>query len=263
MTDEKFRAIATRNLEPAPRAQVMSYALIIPALNEAESIGRVLAQLPRARLQEIIVVDNGSQDNTAAVARDAGARVVLETRRGYGRACQTGISALDAGVNAVVFMDADLSDDPADIDRLLCVFEAGNFDLVLGSRSLGCAERGSLTAVQRFGNWLTTKLIACLWGVRFTDLGPLRVIRRDALERIALQDEGFGWNVEMQSKAAMLRLKTGEIPVNYRRRKFGRSKISGTLAGSAQAGFKILATVGRCWLSGWLRNPNRMLKGSS
>src|SRR5579875_97164 len=244
MAHEEFQ------LKPASRPQcdaiseppAARYALIIPALNEAESIGRLLAQAPRARFEEIIVVDNGSLDATASVARAAGARVVQEPQRGYGRACQAGIAAIDARANAVVFMDADLSDDPADLNRLLDFYETGDWDLVVGSRTLGCAERGSLTPVQRFGNWLTTRLIAWIWGVRYSDLGPLRVVRRDALERMALRDLDFGWNVEMQSKAAMLGLKAAEIPVNYRRRQSGKSKISGIFKGSVQAGFKILVT---------------------
>jgi len=252
MANESFELNTARGSrhDSASKPEAMRYALIIPALNEAESIGRLLTQTPRARIEKIIVVDNGSLDATAAVAHTVGASVVQEPRRGYGRACQAGIAALDAHTNAVVFMDADLSDDPADLNRLLDFYEAGDWDLVAGSRVLGCAEPGSLTPVQRFGNWLTTQLIAWLWGVRYSDLGPLRVIRRDALERLALRDPDFGWNVEMQSKAAMLGLKVGEISVNYRRRRSGKSKISGTLKGSVQAGVKILVTVGRCWFSG-------------
>ena len=255
MTNEESQPIPTCSSQQGldMKLQTARYALIIPALNEVESIGRLLTQAPRARFEEIIVVDNGSRDATATVARAAGARVIQEPRRGYGRACQAGISALDAISNTVVFMDADLSDDPADLGRMLDFFEAGAWDFVIGSRVLGRAEPGSLTPVQRFGNWLTTKLIAWIWGVRYSDLGPMRLIRRDALERMALRDPDFGWNVEMQSKAAMLGLKVGEIPVNYRRRRFGKSKISGTISGSVQAGVKILITVGRCWFSG--RSP--------
>ncbi|HEX5482538.1 MAG TPA: glycosyltransferase family 2 protein [Terriglobia bacterium] len=226
------------------------YALIIPALNEAESIKQALMQIPRLRFEDVLVVDNGSQDSTAQRAEDAGARVIHEPRRGYGRACQAGIRALSPGPNAIVFMDADLSDDPADLSRLLDFFEAGAWDLVIGSRVLGCAEPGSLTPLQRFGNWLTTKLIQHLWGVRFTDLGPLRAARREALGRMALRDPDFGWNVEMQAKAAMLGMRVAEIPVNYRPRRFGKSKISGTLKGSLRAGIKIIYTIGRCWASG-------------
>lgn len=222
----------------------------MPALNEAESITQALSQLPRERLEEILVVDNGSQDATAQRAEAGGARVIREPRRGYGRACQTGIHTLSPHTDAVIFMDADLSDDPADLTRLLDFFEAGTWDMVIGSRVLGNAEQGSLTPLQRFGNRLTTKLIQWLWGVRYTDLGPLRVLRRDALDRLALRDNDFGWNVEMQAAAAMLRMRVAEIPVNYRQRRFGRSKISGTLKGSVKAGMKIIYTIGRCWVSG-------------
>jgi hypothetical protein len=144
-------------------------------------------------------------------------------------------------------MDADLSDDPADIESLLTAFSAGGWDLVVGSRVLGRAEPGALTAVQRFGNWLTTLLIRWLWGARFTDLGPMRIVRRSALLRLDLRDPDYGWNVEMQARAAGVGLAVTEIPVNYRRRRFGRSKISGTVLGSARAGCKILWTIYRCW----------------
>ena len=223
------------------------FALIIPALNEAESIGQQLGHLPRDLFRQIIVVDNGSVDATAQVARAAGAQVVHEPRRGYGQACQAGLAHLSVEITAVVFMDADLSDDPADLERLTRVFAEGGWDLVVGSRVWGRAEPGSLTPVQRFGNWLTTWLIRWIWHVSFTDLGPLRVIRRDALRRLNLYDRDFGWNVEMQAKAACLRLRATEIPVHYRRRAYGRSKISGTLAGSLCAGVKILWTIYRCW----------------
>lgn len=223
------------------------FALIIPALNEADSIGRQLSQLPGSLFAQIIVVDNGSVDATADVARAAGAQVVHEPRRGYGQACQTGLMHLRPEITAVIFMDADLSDDPADVGRLARTLTEGGWDLVVGSRVLGRAEPGSLTAVQRFGNWLTTRLIRRIWHASFTDLGPLRVIRSTALQRLNLRDRDFGWNVEMQAKAARLGLKVTEIPVNYRRRAYGKSKVSGTLSGSVRAGVKILRTIYRCW----------------
>jgi glycosyltransferase involved in cell wall biosynthesis len=223
------------------------YALIIPALNEAESIGRLLAQVPAGLFSQIIVVDNGSRDATAEVARAAGAQVVMEPQRGYGQACQAGLARLRPEIAGIAFIDADLSDDPADLLRLVHCLEENELDLVIGSRVLGNPEPGALTFLQRFGNWLSTRLIKLIWDTPFTDLGPLRVIRRQALLRLDLRDPDFGWNVEMQAKAARFRLKVAEIPVNYRRRKFGRSKISGTLLGSARAGFKILLTLYRCW----------------
>ncbi len=223
-----------------------SFALIIPALNEADSIGVLLRQLPPLFAQTV-VVDNGSEDATGEVARTAGAQVVREPRRGYGRACQAGIAALRSEITAIVFMDADLSDDPADASRLTETLVAGGWDLVIGSRVLGNPEPGSLTPVQRFGNWLTTRLIRWIWKVPFTDLGPLRIVRRDGLRRLDLRDCDFGWNVEMQVKAARLGFRMTEIPVSYRRRRFGKSKISGTVIGSACAGAKILWTILRCW----------------
>lgn len=223
-----------------------SFALIIPALNEADSIGVQLRQLPPLFAQ-IIVVDNGSEDATGDVARTAGAQVVREPRRGYGRACLAGIAALRSEITAIVFMDADLSDDPADAGRLAETLVAGGWDMVIGSRVLGNPEPGSLTRVQRFGNWLTTRLIRWIWKVPFTDLGPLRIVRCDALRRLNLRDTDFGWNVEMQVKAARLGLRVTETAIKYRRRQFGKSKISGTVVGSVRAGLKILWTVYRCW----------------
>lgn len=222
-------------------------ALIIPALNEAESIGRLLPQVPADLFSQIIVVDNGSHDATGEVARAEGAQVITELRRGYGQACQAGLEHLQADIEAVAFMDADLSDDPADLHHLARRLEEDGLDLVIGSRVLGNPDPGSLTFLQRFGNWLSTRLILWIWGVSFTDLGPLRMIRREALQRLDLRDRDFGWNVEMQAKAARLRLRVAEIPVNYRRRKFGKSKISGNWIGSMRAGIKILLTMYRCW----------------
>ena len=231
------------------------YALIIPALNEEESLGELLRQLPHDLLDQILVVDNGSRDRSAEVARAAGAQVVNEPRRGYGRACRAGLARLRQEITAVAFMDADLSDDPADLAPLLRTFEEGGWELLIGSRVMGHPEPGSLTPAQRFGNWLTTRLLGWIWGVRFTDLGPLRVVSRQALERLDLEDPDFGWNVEMQAKAARLRLHAGEVPVRYRRRPFGRSKISGTLLGSARAGVKILWTLLRCRILPMRRRP--------
>jgi glycosyltransferase involved in cell wall biosynthesis len=223
------------------------YALIIPALNEEGSMGALLEQVPRDLLAQILVVDNGSRDRTAEVARAAGAQVIPEPRQGYGQACLTGLAHLREDITAVAFMDADLSDDPADLARFLRRFDEGHWDLLVGSRVLGQAEPGSLTPVQRFGNWLTTRLLHWLWGAAFSDLGPLRVVNRAALERLAMRDTNYGWTVEMQAKAAKWKLRVKELPVHYRRRRIGRSKVSGTLWGSVRAGVKILWTVLRCW----------------
>lgn len=222
-------------------------ALIIPALNEAESIGVLLREIPPGIFSQVIVVDNGSQDRTAEIARAAGAQVIIEPRRGYGQACLSGIAQLQPETTAIAFMDADLADDPADLEQLARLFHQGDWDLVIGSRVLGNRERGSLTALQRLGNWVTTRLIRLIWRVSYTDLGPLRIIGRDALERLRIHDCTFGWNVEMQAKAARLGLRVTEIPVTYRRRRFGRSKISGNISASLRAGTKILWTIIQCW----------------
>lgn len=223
-----------------------TYALIIPALNEAENIGILLRRLPRELFSQIIVVDNGSQDATAAEAAASGADVVHEPRHGYGQACWTGIHRLLPSITAIAFMDADLSDNPEDMTRMVSCFDGDGWDMVLGSRVLGRPEPGSLTAMQRFGNWLSTRLIAMAWKVHFTDLGPLRIVRRNSLARLDLRDRTFGWNVEMQARAAQLGLRVCELPVQYNRRAHGRSKISGTISGSVRAGLKILWTILRC-----------------
>ena len=226
------------------------YALIIPALDEAGSIGKLLRQIPRDLFPQIIVADNGSTDLTAKVAREAAAQVVFEPRRGYGNACLAGIAAVEPSATAIAFIDADLSDDPRDLALLVERFEQGGLDLVIGSRVLGKHEPGALAPLQRFGNWLTTRLVRWIWNVSFTDLGPLRIIRRPALERLQMSDRTYGWTVEMQAKAAKLGLKCAEVPVRYRRRHSGRSKVSRTVLGSVRAGFKILLTVYRCWRQG-------------
>jgi glycosyltransferase involved in cell wall biosynthesis len=223
------------------------YALVIPALNEAESIGALLEQIPHGLFSQVIVVDNGSEDRTAEVARAAGACVVSEPRRGYGQACVRGLDRLHPDTVAVAFMDADLSDNPADLTRLVQLFDEGRWDLVIGSRVLGNPQPGSLTHLQRFGNWLSTRLIRWLWRMSFTDLGPMRMASRRTLAALCLRDRDFGWNVEMQAKAARLCLRVCEIPVSYRQRTSGKSKISGTLVGSLRAGLKILWTIYRCW----------------
>lgn len=224
------------------------YALIIPALNEAESVGILLGRIPRKLFSQIIVVDNGSRDRTAEVASAAGAEVVSEPRQGYGQACLSGLWHVKPSVTAVAFMDADLSDNPEDLGRLVRHFDRDQWDLLLGSRVLGNPEPGSLTALQRFGNWLSTHLIAIVWHVHFTDLGPMRIVRRASLPRLNMRDRTFGWTVEMQARAAQLGLSVCELPVCYSRRQYGRSKVSGTVFGSFRAGAKILWTILLCCL---------------
>ena len=217
-------------------------AVIIPALDEEQAIGNVLGDIPDA-VQQIIVVDNGSRDGTAEVARSMGALVVEEPRRGYGQACLTGIAQL-ADPDIVVFWDGDYSDYPEELTDLVEPIRSAEADLVIGSRTLGERERGALLPQARFGNWLSTGLIRLLFGVSFTDLGPFRALRAEALQRLKMQDRDFGWTVEMQVKAARLGLRSVEVPVRYRRR-IGTSKITGTLTGTVRAGYKILWTIFR------------------
>lgn len=219
----------------------MRVAVIIPCRNEAEALPHVLAELPRHLVHETIVVDNGSTDGTAEVARAAGTRVVEEPTPGYGRACLAGLAALDPSVDTVVFLDGDHSDDPEELLTLLAPIAQDGADLVIGSRTAQ-ALPGSLTIQQRLGNRLACALMRRCFGVRYTDLGPFRAIRREALERLAMQDQGFGWTVEMQAKAALHGLRVVEVSVRYRPR-IGRSKISGTVSGTLRAGMAILATI--------------------
>jgi glycosyltransferase involved in cell wall biosynthesis len=223
--------------------------VVIPALNEEQSIGRVLQALVDPRIRTRVVADNGSTDRTAEVARAAGARVVGAPRRGYGSACLAGIAELArTPPDVVLFVDGDFSDFAEEAGLLLDRIEAGA-DLVIGSRMLGGAERGSLMPVARFGNWLSTRLIRRLYGVTFTDLGPFRAIRWDALQRIGMVDQDFGWTVEMQVRAARRGLRCDEVGVRYRPR-IGVSKVSGTVRGSVRAGAKILWVIARDRLGG-------------
>jgi glycosyltransferase involved in cell wall biosynthesis len=225
-------------------------ALIIPALNEEPTIGATLDSLLHDLLTQVIVVDNGSTDRTAEVARAHSAQVVLDPRRVYGRACLAGIAAVAPRVRIIAFMDGDGSDDPADLERLLAPLDRGEADLVIGSRVLGEHEEGALTPQQQFGNRLAGWLLRLFYGARYTDLGPFRAIRREALQRLGMRDLNFGWTVEMQIKAVRHGLRVLEIPVRYRRRRAGRSKVSGSLRGSVLAGLRILWTILRYRFSG-------------
>jgi glycosyltransferase involved in cell wall biosynthesis len=217
-------------------------AVIVPALNEAAAIGRVIADMP-AWVDRRIVADNGSTDATAAVARAAGAQVVHEAERGYGAACIKGIEAA-SDADIIVFMDGDYADYGEDMHLLVDPIAADRQSFVLASRVLGQREQGSLTPQQVFGNWLATTLIRLIWGARYTDLGPYRAIRRDALERLGMSDRNYGWTVEMQIKAAEQGLAFEEVPARYRAR-IGQSKVSGTVKGTVLAGAKILSVIGR------------------
>ncbi|MGD9670803.1 MAG: glycosyltransferase family 2 protein [Hyphomicrobiaceae bacterium] len=215
---------------------------IIPAFNEEKAIGSVLAALP-AWVDDVVVADNGSIDSTADVARSVGATVVRVDERGYGAACLGGLAALSAA-DVIVFLDGDYSDHPEQMHMLVDPIVSGRADMVVGSRVAGEAEAGALTPQQRFGNWLATRLVWCIWSVSYTDLGPFRAIRRVALQQLGMADRTFGWTVEMQIKAAQRGLVTMERPVRYRRR-IGTSKISGTLQGTLRAGVRILALIAR------------------
>jgi len=224
--------------------------VVIPALNEEASIAGVVQAIDDPRVRRIIVVDNGSTDGTAAAARAAGALVVPEAFRGYGAACLRGIACLTADPPVVAaFLDADGADDPAELSRVVDPVVSGDADLVIGSRVLGVAEPGALTPTARFGNRLSVFLIRRLFGFAYTDLGPFRAIRFEALRRLAMRDRGYGWTVEMQVRAVRYGLHIREVPVSYRRR-IGRSKISGTVRGVIGAGATILWTIGREWMVG-------------
>lgn len=215
-------------------------AVVIPALNEEHAIGHVLDAIPRW-VDDVVVVDNGSRDRTADVARAHGARVVTEPRRGYGQACLTGLNALTEP-DIVVFLDGDFSDRPDEMGALVDPIVRRAAELVIGSRTRGTAEPGALTPQARFGNWLACGLMRWFWGARFTDLGPFRAIRFSTLRRLRMRDTNFGWTVEMQVKAAAAAIPCAEVAVRYRRR-IGISKISGTLKGVILAGTKILYTI--------------------
>jgi glycosyltransferase involved in cell wall biosynthesis len=230
---------------------VLRVEVIIPARDEEDAIARAVESAARAPVSRVLVVDNGSRDRTAEVARSAGATVVTEPRRGYGAACLAGLAFLrQHPPDVVAFLDADLSEDPAQLAELLAPIAEDRADLVIGSRVLGEREPGSLTPVQEFGNRLATLLLRALYGARFTDLGPFRAVRWEALERLKMRDRGYGWTVEMQARAARAGLSCLEVPVRHRRRRHGRSKVAGTLAGVLGAGWKIPLTIVRVRLGG-------------
>lgn len=223
----------------------MKIAVIIPALNEEKGLKKVIQHLPIHLFYMVVVSDNGSVDDTAKVAKLAGAKVVYEGKKGYGKACLKAINYLknlseDEKPEIVLFIDADFSDKPEEAPALLQPILNQEADLVIGSRALGQREKGSMTPVQRFGNGLTATLMKILYKANMTDLGPFRAIRFDKLLELDMEDQNFGWTVEMQIKAVIKNYRIVEVPVSYRKRHSGKSKVSGTIAGSIKAGAKIL-----------------------
>ena len=216
-------------------------AVVIPALNEAPAIGMVLNALP-AWLDAVVVADNGSTDGTAAIAAGHGAIVTEEPRRGYGRACLAGIKAVPDSTDILVFLDADFSDLPEQMDRLVDPILNGEADMVLGSRQPVDGKSSALTLQQKIGNDLACMLIRVIWGCRYEDLGPFRAIRFNSYTALGMADKNYGWTIEMQIKAVEQGIEIREVPVSYRPR-IGQSKISGTVSGVVSAGVKILTVI--------------------
>lgn len=219
--------------------------VVIPAYNEEQSIVNVIDEIPKSLVRHICVCDNGSTDNTAANARQAGAIVVSAPQKGYGSACLAGmdyIKSLDKQPDILVYLDGDYSDYPEQMTSVVEPILKQNKDMVIGSRALGQLDKGAMMPQQIFGNWLATNLIKIIYGYEFTDLGPFRAIKWDKLMEIDMQDRDFGWTVEMQVKAAKYKLDCTEVAVDYRKR-IGQSKVSGTVKGTILAGHKILWTI--------------------
>ena len=218
--------------------------VIIPALNESAAISKVIGDIPDF-VQEIIVVDNGSTDTTAEMAKNAGATVLHESKKGYGRACLKGLDYLknsDQKTDIVVFLDGDYSDYPEQMSDVIAPITYNNMDFVLGSRKKNLSEKGAMQPQQRFGNWLATRLMTLFFNSKFTDLGPFRAIKYEVLNSLDMRDQTYGWTVEMQLKILKQKFTYCEIPVKYRNR-IGVSKVSGTLKGTIFAGVKILSWI--------------------
>jgi len=220
----------------------MKITVIIPALNEAAVIGDLVAETLAQPIDHVIVVDNGSADNTAQIARQAGAQVVYEARRGYGYACAAGVEAAKEA-DVLLFIDGDYSCLPVEMSALLQPLRDEQADLVIGSRALGYIAPGAMPPHQRFGNWLMARLMWTLYGLPLTDLGPYRAIRRDLLTTLAMREMTFGWPTEMTVKAARRRARIVEVPVSWLPRRAGRSKISGTLKGTILAAYYIFGVT--------------------
>lgn len=221
--------------------------VIIPAHNEEKSIGKVIEGIPKDWVNTVIVCSNNSTDNTVDVAKTEGAIVLEESKKGYGWACMKGINYaknLTPQPDIIVFMDGDYSDYPEELPHVVNPIINQNIDLVIGSRAKGQKEAGSMTFPQRFGNWLSTRLMRLFYGVKYSDLGPFRAIKLEKLLALNMQEMTFGWTIEMQIKAAKQKMTYTEVPVNYRVR-IGESKVSGTLKGAVMAGIKILWCIAK------------------
>ena len=224
----------------------MKCVVIIPAFNEENAVGKVVAEIPKQLVSEVIVVNNNSTDKTSDAAKKEGATVLFEPTKGYGMACLKGMDYLKTvrkePTDIVVFLDADYSDYPEQMIEMVKSIQENKADMVIGSRALGKREGGSMTVPQVFGNWLATSLMHLFYGHKFTDLGPFRAIRYSSLLDLDMQDTTYGWTVEMQVKALKQKLRCEEMPVDYRNR-IGFSKISGTVKGTILAGYKIITTI--------------------
>jgi glycosyltransferase involved in cell wall biosynthesis len=225
-------------------------AAVIPTLNEAETIAGAIASIPRDVVDEIIVADSSSRDGTSTIAEAAGARVVTLTERGYGRACAAGAASASSGCDIILFLDGDGADRADLASMLVAPIRAGTHDFVIGSRVRGEREPGSMNWHQVLAGRLAGQLMSMLYGVRYTDMCAFRAIRRDALHRLDLREVTYGWNIEMQMKAARAGLRILELPVPYRRRAGGSSKVAGSLRGSVRAAWRIALTIARVAMAG-------------
>jgi glycosyltransferase involved in cell wall biosynthesis len=220
----------------------LAVTVVIPVLNEADSIAAVVTEIPRSLVREIIVVDGGSRDGTPAVAEAVGARVLVHQEGGYGRACAAGSASASPECGIVVFMDGDGADRGDLMERLVRPIRRGEFDFVIASRARGEREPGAMSWHQLLSGYLAGLGIRLLYGIRYTDMCAYRAIRRDCLERLSMREMSYGWNIEMQMKAARMRLRVLEVPMPYRRRSGGKSKVAGSLRGSLHAAFRIAST---------------------